>query len=139
MKLYTHSNIHNYIYTKIAQMGDYRLKPQEMKDNFIFLRAEGKSYQAIAAELHISKSTCTAWERELKNAIAERKAANLEELYNAYAMTREARIRKIGETLTAIDAALDKADLSQIDPAKLLDFKLKYTGGFTHEEYRSDT
>jgi len=42
------------------------LKPQEQKAEFIRLRAEGRSYSYIADTLHISKSTCTAWEREKK-------------------------------------------------------------------------
>ena len=41
------------------------MKDEATKRAFIRLRAEGKSYAAIAAELNISKSTCTAWEREL--------------------------------------------------------------------------
>ncbi len=43
------------------------------KAEFIKLRAEGKSYSFIAETLHISKSTCTSWERELKDQIAQLK------------------------------------------------------------------
>lgn len=42
-------------------------------------------------------------------------------------MTKEARIRRLGDTLEKINAALEQADFSTVDPAKLLDFKLKYT------------
>lgn len=42
-------------------------------------------------------------------------------------MTKEARIKKLGETLDRVNTALDRADLSQIPPEKLLDYKLKYT------------
>ena len=38
------------------------MKPQEVKQEYIKLRAEGKSYSFIADKLHISKSTCTKWE-----------------------------------------------------------------------------
>ncbi len=103
------------------------MKPQEQKTEFIRLRAEGKSYAVIADTLHISKSTCTAWERELKDAIADLKQEQLNDLFNAYYMTKEARIKKLGETLDRINTALDGADLSQIPPEKLLEFKLKYT------------
>ena len=51
------------------------MKPQETKTEFIKLRAEGKSYSYIAEALHISKSTCTAWETELKDARAEARTA----------------------------------------------------------------
>lgn len=103
------------------------MKPQEQKTEFIKLRAEGKSYSAICEQLHISKGTCTAWEREFKSAIAELKQEQLDELYSAYYMTKEARIKKLGEVLERITAALDEADLSQIPPEKLLEYKLKYS------------
>ena len=103
------------------------MKPQETKTEFIRLRAEGRSYSYIADTLHISKSTCTEWERELKAQIAELRQEQLNELYSSYAMTKEARIKKLGDTLERINEALAKTDVSQVDPAKLLDFKLKYT------------
>lgn len=103
------------------------MKPQEEKTEFIKLRAEGKSYGFIADALHISKSTCTSWERELKDQIAQLKREQLNELYDSYYMTREARIKKLGDTLVNINTALDNSDLSAVSPEKLLDFKLKYT------------
>ena len=103
------------------------MKPQEQKTEFIRLRAEGKSYSFIADALSISKSTCTSWERGLKDQIAQLKADQLNELYSSYYMTREARIKKLGDTLEGINTALDGVKLSTVPPEKLLDFKLKYT------------
>lgn len=103
------------------------MKPQEQKTEFIRLRAEGRSYSYIAEALHISKSTCSAWEKEMQEAIADLKRDNLEELYNSFFMTKEARIQKLGETLKDIDTALASADLTEAPVEKLLDFKLKYT------------
>ena len=103
------------------------MKPQELKREYIRLRAEGKSYQAICDQLHIAKGTCTKWEQELKAQIDDMKRAELDELYTSYHMTKKARIANLGETLGKIDTALADADLSAADPAKLLDFKLKYT------------
>ena len=114
------------------------MKPQKQKTEFIMLRAEGKSYSAIAEQLHISKSTCTAWERELKDNIAELKQEQLEELYNSYFMTKEARIRKLGDTLENINTALEGVDLSTVAPEKLLDYKLKYMEALK-EEYTGNT
>lgn len=109
------------------------MKPQETKAEFIQLRAEGRSYRYIAEKLHISKATCTEWERELKGEISELKQEQLNELYSSYYMTKEARIRKLGETLESINTALEGADLTQIPPEKLLDFKLKYAEALKEE------
>lgn len=103
------------------------MKPAELKKEFIRLRAEGKSYSAICEQLHISKSTCTKWERALAAEIDDLKRAELAELCESYSMTKEARIRRLGDTLERINAALEQADFTAVDPAKLLDYKLKYT------------
>ena len=103
------------------------MKPAELKKEYIRLRAEGKSYSVIAEQLHISKSTCTKWEKDLAEQIDELKRAELTELYESYGMTKEARRKKLGDTLEKINEALAKTDFSTVDPAKLLDFKLKYT------------
>lgn len=103
------------------------MKPQETKTEYVRLRAEGRSYSYIADKLNISKSTCSSWEQELSGAVSELRQEQLNELYTSYAMTKEARIKKLGETLENINTALDNADLSTIPPEKLLDFKLKYT------------
>lgn len=97
------------------------------------MRAEGRSYEKIAEALHISKATCTAWERELKADITRLQQDQLNELYTAYGMAKEARIRRIGETLRRLEDALDKADLSQIPPERLLDYKLKYSQALKDE------
>ena len=115
------------------------MKPAEIKQEYIQLRAEGKSYSTIANTLHISKSTCTSWEREFKDAITELKQEHLNELYNSYYMTKEARIKKLGDTLENINTALDEADLSQIPPEKLLEYKLKYTEALKGEYTGSGT
>lgn len=102
------------------------MKPQETKLQFIKLRAEGRSYRYIAEKLHISKSTCSEWEKELRDQVAEQKREQLNELYTSYSMTKEARIRELGDTLQQIDTALADVNIADIPPEKLLDFKLKY-------------
>lgn len=103
------------------------MKPADLKKDYVQLRAEGKSYSAICDQLHISKSTCTKWEKAFAAQIDELKRAELAELCESYGMTKEARIKRLGDTLEKINAALEQADFSEVDPAKLLDFKLKYT------------
>lgn len=69
------------------------MKDTETKLAFIKARAEGKSYSTITKELGIAKATCTSWEQSLKGDIEAMKRAQTEELYTAYNMKREARIK----------------------------------------------
>lgn len=105
----------------------------ETKHKFIELRARGLSYDKIKEELHISKKTCTNWDKELQEQISSLKAEQLNELYDKYYMTREARITKLGNALDKIDTALSNADLSEVDPVRLLDMKLKYSEALKEE------
>ena len=113
------------------------MKPQGLKLEFIQLRAQGKSFSSISAELHISKSTCYSWDKELKEEVNELKQVQLDELYSAYSMHREARIKKLGKVLNDIDKALDQMDLSTIPPEKLLGLRLKYQKALK-EEYQGE-
>ncbi len=103
------------------------MKPTELKQEYIKLRAEGRSYSHIADQLHISKSTCTKWEQELAGEIDELRRAELTELYESYSMSKEARIRTLGGILDRINEALEQTDFKDIDPVKLLELKLRYT------------
>lgn len=116
-----------------AIKGSETMKPAETKQEFIRLRAEGLSYRAIQERLSVSKSTCQKWESTYSDQIAELKADQMKELYNAYGMTKEARIKKLGDTLTRLQTALDGVDLTQLPPEKLLDFQLKYTEALKSE------
>lgn len=102
------------------------MKPTEKKEQFILLRAEGYSYSHIAAELGISKSTCSKWEQTLSEKIQRAKEDRLEDLYTLYRVGREQHIQKLGETLNRIDEALDKKSLEDIPTDKLLKLKLDY-------------
>ena len=114
------------------------MKPQEQKQEYIRLRAEGKSYSFIADKLHISKSTCSNWEKELGADIAQLKQEELNSLYDSYHMKKEARIRQLGDTLDRVEDALAKTDLTEVAPEKLLDFKLKYTEALQKEYVGTD-
>lgn len=103
-----------------------RMKNLEDREKFIQLRAEGKSYRQIQEVLGIALATCSSWEAEYKDKINELKGDRMQELYNSYYMTKEARIQKLGDTLNKINDALEGADLSTVAPEKLLDYKLKY-------------
>lgn len=102
------------------------MKPSKTKQDFIRLRAEGKSLAQIAKILHIGKSTCGKWEKELESHITQFKRDELNALYEAYNMKKQAKIKRLGDTLNMVEDALSKVNLAEIPPEKLLDYKLKY-------------
>ena len=107
--------------------------PAEVKQEFIKLRAEGLSYGKIQKKLNISKSTCSSWENKFADQIAEYKAEQLTALYDEYGMLKEARIKRLGDTVNKIKTALDNVDLSEVAPEKLLELYLKYTDALNNE------
>lgn len=102
------------------------MKPEEQKKEYIQLRAEGKSYSTITKELGIAKATCTSWEQSLKGDIEAMKRAQTEELYTAYNMKREARIKALGEIVQGLDKAIADKPLEELPLDKLLELRLKY-------------
>ena len=109
------------------------MKDEATRQEFIRLRAEGKSYRRIAEALQISRATCSLWERELAQQVKACKQDKLEELYDNYAMTKAARVQRLGNTLSRIKDALEDADLAAMPPEKLLDFYLKYSSALKEE------
>jgi len=69
----------------------------------------------------------------LEGQIAQYKANQLQELYDAFHMTREARIQQLGAALARIDDALEQSDLRAVPPEKLLDMRLKYAASLKEE------
>ena len=120
-------------------MSDAGKARTEEKLQFVQLRAEGRSYSAIAKQLRVSKSTLSAWNKELKEQVAEQKAERLRELYESYYMLKEARIKQLGETLKMVNEALAQKDLSQMPAEKLLDSKLKLIRELKDEYVETDT
>lgn len=109
------------------------MKSKATKEQFIQLRAGGLSYAKISQQLNISKSTCSSWEKELTDKIAELKQERLQELYDEYGMAKEARIKKLGNVLHKIDDAIEVADFSSMTPAQLLDARMKYQKALNSE------
>ena len=54
--------------------------PQTVQTRFLQLRAEGKSYRAIAAELHVGRSTLLDWGRQFQADIDALRAIRIEAL-----------------------------------------------------------
>lgn len=102
------------------------MEPLETKERFIELRAKGFSFDKIAKELGKAKQTLIDWSKELQDEIANRKAIELEALYETYYLQRESRIQTFGVMLTKIKEEIERRDLSDVPTEKLLELLLKY-------------
>jgi len=109
------------------------------KLKFVELRAQGLPYSKIATKLKVSKGTLTAWNIELKEQIAEQRSERLRELYDSYFMLKEARIQQLGDTLKSVNDALEKKDLAEMSPDKLLEYKIKLIQELKDEYIELDT
>lgn len=109
------------------------MKSKETKEKFIQLRGEGLSFDKIAKQLDISKSTCSTWNAQLRMEILEKQRDTYDELYRQYGMIKQAKIHSLGNILKEIDNAINKIDFSAMTPTQLLNAKLKYQDALQKE------
>lgn len=99
----------------------------ETKEQFVELRAKGHSYDSIARQLGKAKQTLIDWGRELSEEVRNRKALELEALYEKHYLQKEAKLEAYGQLLQRIWGELEKRDLSDIPTAKLLELYSLYS------------
>lgn len=105
----------------------------ETKEKFIELRAQGYSFDKIAKELGRAKQTLIDWSKELQEEIANRKALELEALYERFFLFKENRLETFGLMVSKIKEEILKRDLSDVPTDKLLDLLLKYNSQIKEE------
>jgi DNA-binding XRE family transcriptional regulator len=103
------------------------MKTTDTRFRFIELRAQGLSFDRIAKELGASKQTLIDWSKELQEEIANRKALELERLYEAAGLAKESRIRALGGMLNKIEQELASRDLAEVPTEKLLQAWLQFS------------
>lgn len=110
------------------------MESTDIKEKFIELRAQGYSFDKIAKELGKAKQTLVDWSRELQDEIANRKALELEALYEKFYLLKEHRLKTFGATLSKLQKEIESRNLSDVPTDKLLDLQLKYLT-FIRDEY----
>lgn len=111
----------------------------DTKLRFIEMRANNMSLSAIAKELHISKSTCSKWVKELESETASKQALRKAEINDLYVMDRQHRINRLQAVLERLDTAINNIDFSQMSPESLLKMKLRYESELSREYPISDS
>jgi DNA-binding transcriptional ArsR family regulator len=99
---------------------------EDLKYQFIGMRARGIPYARIAQNLGVSKSTLSNWNSELEKEIALHKSMELEALQEEFFLLKEGRIRLLGEVLTKVREEALNRDLADVNTDKLFDIMLKY-------------
>lgn len=102
------------------------MKSMDDKEQFILLRAQGRSYESIAEELGVSRQTLQNWSQDLKKDLKNAKAFRLDALRAKYKMLESQKVESFGIMLAKIKEELSKRDLSEVPTHKLLDMFLKY-------------
>jgi len=103
------------------------MEPTAQKERLIELRAQGWSFDKIAKELGKAKQTLIDWSRELQDEIANRKALELDMLYEKYYLHKENRLQTFGELLKRIKDEIAGRNLKDVPTEKLLDLYIKYS------------
>jgi len=98
----------------------------ETKERFIELRAKGWSFDKIAKETGKAKQTLIDWSKDLQDEVANRKALELEVLYETYYLLKEAKIKKYGAILSKITNELENRDFNNVPTGRLLELYLLY-------------
>ena len=109
------------------------METTDLKEIFKELRAKGWSFDKIAKEIGKAKQTLIDWSKELQDEIANRKALELEALYEKYYLLKETRLQTFGEMLTKIKTEVESRDLSDVPTDKLLELLLKYNSQVREE------
>jgi len=97
----------------------------DKKDKFIQLRAEGLSYDKIAAELEISKSTALQLGHDFEQEIKRMQFIHLEAMAEQYKLVKTARIASIAKVLEQVDTSLQSADFDKLPADRLVLLKYK--------------
>ena len=102
------------------------MKDAKTIEEFILLRAQGWSFDRIAKKLKTAKQTLINWSGTYAVEISHLKALELEALQEEYFLTREGKIKLIGEAVKKLKTELDKRDLSDVPTGKLYELLDRY-------------
>jgi len=85
----------------------------DKQNRFLSLRAEGKSYDAIAKELKTSKPTLMQWSKLFESEIKDLQFESFLKIKEAYSWSVKTKYETTLKQLNKIDDAILEADLSQ--------------------------
>ena len=97
----------------------------DIKDEFIMLRAKGNSYDTIAKKLKVSKNTLISWSKDLKMEIKNYQNFEADMTLEKYKMSKNSQLVSLDEQLEKVREEINKRDLTDIPTPKLIDIEMK--------------
>lgn len=98
------------------------------KGQFVELRAQGKSFVAIAEEIGVSKTTLIAWSREQHEQIRNLRAINEEALREKYRLTKQHQFETLSRQIEVVEKELEGRPLADVPTDKLYGVLFKLMG-----------
>lgn len=95
------------------------------QEQFIELRAQGKTLNEIGEKLGISRQTLSKWCQEFEDEIVNGRALELEALQTKYLVTHAEQVKEIGEQLLSVKEVLKERDFSDMSTKELAEYHLK--------------
>jgi hypothetical protein len=103
------------------------MKDNAVREQFVELRAQGKSFASIAAELNVAKGTLVAWSKDMKDDLSNMRQIQLEAMREKYRLGTERRMELFSEQLEAVEGELSTRQLNTVPTDRLFDMMLKLT------------
>lgn len=101
---------------------EYNSKSEKNVESFIQKRIEGKSFDEIASELNVTKSTLIEWNKKvaIRTAINEGKAIRINAIVKSYQFNLHTRLTAYLELSQRIMKELSHRDLNDVSTESLL-------------------
>ena len=96
------------------------MKDQETVQRFIELRSQGVSFQRIADQLGVAKSTLILWSREHQHLVQNLRAIEWEDFVDRTLASKHDRLKVLSEQLRRLDTELARRDLASVPTPRLL-------------------
>ena len=91
----------------------------ETKQKFVTLRAQGRTFEQLAKELGVAKSTLILWSRELRFDVQNHRAIVLEEIRDRIIGNTQHRLNQLTLKLAKIEGELQQRMLTDVPTAQL--------------------
>jgi len=109
------------------------MKELEVKEQFVELRAKGMSYNKIAKQLHVSKTTLFKWASDLSLEIVNRKREEIKAVRDEFGLHKLARAKSLALLVQKIEKELQKRSFRNVKTEKLFELTRRLKSDFMEE------